>query len=125
MATIAKGTIYIIDNVIELSIIVEINGYSSKTLQKRSCPYNSALDNGLSFTPIFLTITFKYVYTIFYLHCNFKIDPIDMDIHSEIYFYCSMNIIKGHFKKEKRKVSFLSISNSRLQKYTPDISHLV
>ena len=33
------GTIYIIDNVIVLSDLVESSGYSSKTLQKGSCPY--------------------------------------------------------------------------------------
>ena len=34
-----NGTIYIIDNVIVLSDLVESSGYSSKTLQKGSCPY--------------------------------------------------------------------------------------
>ena len=34
-----NGTIYIIDNIIVLSDIVESSGYSSKTLQKGSCPY--------------------------------------------------------------------------------------
>ena len=33
-----NGTIYIIDNVIVLSDLVESNGYSSKTLQKGSWP---------------------------------------------------------------------------------------
>ena len=34
-----NGTIYIIDNVIVLSDLVESSGYSSKTLQTGSCPY--------------------------------------------------------------------------------------
>ena len=34
-----NGTMYIIDNVIVLSDLVESSGYSSKTLQKGSCPY--------------------------------------------------------------------------------------
>ena len=34
-----NGTIYIIDSVIVLSDLVESSGYSSKTLQKGSCPY--------------------------------------------------------------------------------------
>ena len=34
-----NGTIYIIVNVIVLSDLVESSGYSSKTLQKGSCPY--------------------------------------------------------------------------------------
>ena len=34
-----NGTIYIIDNVIVLSDLVESSGYSSKTLQKGLCPY--------------------------------------------------------------------------------------
>ena len=34
-----NGTIYIRDNVIVLSDLVESSGYSSKTLQKGSCPY--------------------------------------------------------------------------------------
>ena len=33
------GTIYIIDNVIEVSDLVESSSYSSKTLQKGSSPY--------------------------------------------------------------------------------------
>ena len=33
------GTIYNIDNVIVLSDLVESSAYSSKTLQKGSCPY--------------------------------------------------------------------------------------
>ena len=36
---ILQGTIYFIDNVIVLSDLVESSGYSSKTLQKGSCPY--------------------------------------------------------------------------------------
>ena len=34
-----NSTIYFIDNVIVLSDLVESSGYSSKTLQKGSCPY--------------------------------------------------------------------------------------
>ena len=34
-----NGTIYITDNVIVPSDLVETSGYSSKTLQKGSCPY--------------------------------------------------------------------------------------
>ena len=34
-----NGTIYIIDNVIVLSDLVKLSRYSSKTLQKGSCPY--------------------------------------------------------------------------------------
>ena len=34
-----NGTIYMTDTVIVISVIVESNIYSSKTLQKGSCPY--------------------------------------------------------------------------------------
>ena len=36
---ITTALFYIIDNVIVLSDLVESSGYSSKTLQKGSCPY--------------------------------------------------------------------------------------
>ena len=45
-----NGTIYIIDNVIVLSDLVESSGYSSKTLQKVPCPY-APLDEVLRYNP--------------------------------------------------------------------------
>ena len=48
-----NGTIYIIDNVIVLSDLVESSGYSSKTLQKGSCPY-APLDEVLRYGMITL-----------------------------------------------------------------------
>ena len=49
-----NGTIYIIDNVIVLSDLVESSGYSSKTLQKGSYPY-APLDEVL-----------RYIWKIFF-----------------------------------------------------------
>ena len=43
-----NSTIYIIDNVIVLSDLVESSGYSSKTLKKGSCPY-ATLDEALRY----------------------------------------------------------------------------
>ena len=47
-----NGTIYIIDNIIVLSDLVESSGYSSKTLQKESCPY-APLDKVLRYIFIY------------------------------------------------------------------------
>ena len=51
--TYYNGTIYIIDNVIVLLVsdLVESSGYSSKTLQKGSCPY-APLDEALRYLNI-------------------------------------------------------------------------
>ena len=46
---IYNSTIYIIDNVIVLSDLVESHGYSSKTVKKGSCPY-APLDEVLRYT---------------------------------------------------------------------------
>ena len=47
-----NGTIYIIDNVIVLSDLVESSEYSSKTLQKGSCPHEP-LDEVLWYAIVF------------------------------------------------------------------------
>ena len=45
-----NGTIHIIDNIIVLSDLVESSGYSSKTLQKGSCPHASYTEEHICFS---------------------------------------------------------------------------
>ena len=64
-----NGTIYIIDNVIVLSDLVESSGYSSKTLQKGSCPY-APLDEALRYGIVVFSHCDSLVDLILVTHCN-------------------------------------------------------
>ena len=60
---ITTATIYIIDNVIVLSDLVESSGYSSKTLQKGSCSYG-ALDEALRYSAYHFQTASLYVWGV-------------------------------------------------------------
>ena len=79
-----NGTIHIIHNVIVLSDLVESSGYSSKTLQKGSCPY-MRLGRGFTVWPIALekALYFEiYIYIRVYftirVYCKYTYKALHM-----------------------------------------------